>query len=1180
MNKRISYLYHSLVVIILLLSIFFVVFSSTEIVSAEENTVLNQPSIKQSNCEIEYKESYEGDKAYITITLHKDLKKYSIVSNTFNDYEMTKTANSISIILSLYEEKEALFTINIYIKNSKKEIVNIYGLKNDNLIFINDYSNLKNYENKNKALYKDNLIDIDNFYNFYKNEGLVREKSINIKESDNNLINYTNDEGNTYVQGKIRCIDRNGDYYPIRCIKVELYDYNSTNSITKIGETYTDENGDYLISFVNADSILDLENGGYDVFIKIISITDNIRVINGENSVFEYATSMQSNMNVETGSTTYIDVDFSLAAEIFQGIYITQPLVFAERFVKDVSGSTPPLVYCKYSSSLTNTLYNPSYSQIELEEYYMSDSSYPNAYESWDVIIHEYAHHIQFYLNINHSTGDIHSLERNSIENYLSSGMQFNDAFNKGSVLAWTEAWATAFSMMVQKNYPVIRSIPFVGDYYFNSDDYCFDLTDPEEIPLDLRGEGCEGSIISVLLSLCDAGLTEHNETILSNQEWWDYTTRYETFYEFIEYLYNHKGEKKYKVGEILERYNFASSIKNIIAPTELGENNSLNILPFKLGYTTCGSSNLLHNEFQLNIYNYNLSQRIDNVNFNPDLLNSVHIVEGNSYNWLTDSIIDNNYWQQILSWEGDKIYISILSKTNKSNNNIYFYSSLYEIEKPVYKYVINRDSNSLIKNYRIDGFCKEVVDVEESETVDSYIVFPNTVIYNELLNITGINTEAFINDEDIVSVTFPSNYIEIKERAFFNCSNLTYLTMDSVVTIGEGAFKNCNFFRVSFSNNLEIIGNEAFYNSGTISQLPNSITRIGEYAFYNCDIKDLILTSTTNIIGAHAFNNCNNTTFYIEQESIPSSWSSQWNSSNRPVIWGCTLSSDKSYVVSVNTNNLQNANAVNGITNPTRKDYTFGGWYTSSDYTGTQYMNLSTAPTGILYAKWNSSSSSCIVEGTKITLANGSLINVEELTGDEELLVWDMFNGCYSTAPILFIDAEELNIYNVINLIFSDGTVNKIVSDHGFFDMTLNRYVYIKENNYLDYIGHYFNKGDNEVQLVQAYIQQEFIRVYSPVTYGHLCYYVNGMLSMPGNTESFANIFDIDNNTLTYINIEQDIAEYGLYTYEEFNSIIELPEYVFNAFNGQYLKIAIGKGITTLEEIQILLDRYLVYLN
>jgi len=57
-----------------------------------------------------------------------------------------------------------------------------------------------------------------------------------------------------------------------------------------------------------------------------------------------------------------------------------------------------------------------------------------------------------------------------------------------------------------------------------------------------------------------------------------------------------------------------------------------------------------------------------------------------------------------------------------------------------------------------------------------------------------------------------------------------------------------------------------------------------------------------------------------------------------------------------------------------------------------------------------------------------------------------------------------------------------------------------------------------------------------------------------------------------------QDISTYGLYTYEEFSNIIPIPELVFNAFNGQYLKVAIGKGITALNEIADLLDRYSVF--
>ncbi len=95
------------------------------------------------------------------------------------------------------------------------------------------------------------------------------------------------------------------------------------------------------------------------------------------------------------------------------------------------------------------------------------------------------------------------------------------------------------------------------------------------------------------------------------------------------------------------------------------------------------------------------------------------------------------------------------------------------------------------------------------------------------------------------------------------------------------------------------------------------------------------------------------------------------------------------------------------------------------------------------------------------------------------------------------------------------------------------------------------------------------------------MCYYVNGMLTMPGATEGFINIFDVDTTLMKYdaVQMVEDIQTYGLYTYEEFNAIIPLPELVFNAFNGQYLKVSIGKGLITLSEIAELLIRYAIYL-
>lgn len=217
-----------------------------------------------------------------------------------------------------------------------------------------------------------------------------------------------------------------------------------------------------------------------------------------------------------------------------------------------------------------------------------------------------------------------------------------------------------------------------------------------------------------------------------------------------------------------------------------------------------------------------------------------------------------------------------------------------------------------------------------------------------------------------------------------------------------------------------------------------------------------------------------------------------------------------------------------------------------------------------------------CIAAGSLITLADGRQVTVESLTGNEELLVWNIYTGMYDTAPILFIDSDPSGLYEVIKLYFSDGTQVKVISEHGFWDYNLNEYVYLGVNAY-EYIGHWFNKGETKVQLTDVEIMEEYTTPYSPVTYGHLCYFVDGMLSMPGGIDGLFNIFAVDAETMKYdeSDMAADIERYGLFTYEEFAELVPVSEEVFNAFNGLYLKVAIGKGLMDTDRLLALAQRY-----
>ena len=84
----------------------------------------------------------------------------------------------------------------------------------------------------------------------------------------------------------------------------------------------------------------------------------------------------------------------------------------------------------------------------------------------------------------------------------------------------------------------------------------------------------------------------------------------------------------------------------------------------------------------------------------------------------------------------------------------------------------------------------------------------------------------------------------------------------------------------------------------------------------------------------------------------------------------------------------------------------------------------------------------------------------------------------------------------------------------------------------------------------------------------------------MPGGVGGLFNIFEVDSETMTYDYeaMERDIAEYGLFTYEEMNALCPLSEDMFYAAGGAYLKISIGKGNLTVEELIAMIERYSKY--
>ena len=204
---------------------------------------------------------------------------------------------------------------------------------------------------------------------------------------------------------------------------------------------------------------------------------------------------------------------------------------------------------------------------------------------------------------------------------------------------------------------------------------------------------------------------------------------------------------------------------------------------------------------------------------------------------------------------------------------------------------------------------------------------------------------------------------VDIPDYTFYNCENLQTITFSQNIRhIGSHAFKGCKSLEsIVMGDKLESIGNYAFYGCENVKEIvfSSSVKSIGNYAFKGCvRVDSVVLPSTVETIGKHAFYGLNTATFFAEPDAIKPYWNERWNSSYRAIFWGCTLSEDKSYVVSFvkDVTKYDNLSSPDATLTPERDGYTFIGWSTvegseAAEYTADQVKDVADGTT--LYSVW-----------------------------------------------------------------------------------------------------------------------------------------------------------------------------------------------------------------------------------
>lgn len=295
-------------------------------------------------------------------------------------------------------------------------------------------------------------------------------------------------------------------------------------------------------------------------------------------------------------------------------------------------------------------------------------------------------------------------------------------------------------------------------------------------------------------------------------------------------------------------------------------------------------------------------------------------------------------------------------------------------------------------------------------------------------------------------------------------------------------------------------------------------------------------------------------------------------------------------YTITVETNNATITGVSNGqtayygdtITVTVSFSKTEGKKLTVTDTSGSTILNETadgtytfTMPASNVTISASSRDPSCVTTGSLITLADGIQKRIEDLTYNDMLLVWDFFKGEYAAVPASVIVFHGDAYYDVVTLIFSDGTEVRTVGAHDFFDVAANEFVSINKSNVASFVGHDFIKTDGNgystVTLVDYTIVNEYTGSYSILSAYHNNFIVENMLSLTPllaiGADRFCEYFEVgEGMKYDEEKMQADIEKYGLYTYEDFADYLTYEQYL--ALNAPYYKVLVEQGYVTFDDL------------
>lgn len=566
--------------------------------SSNHNSNNNRTSMSYKSPLDMYSNNEDGLKQYapaepknIVLSNIKNTYNGAITFSVYNDdFEYFNTTDDVNSRVSIDQDfNENQFEISILPLSSKGNVaIETKRLSSNNFqkidIFFEEYKELYFVSEVSENDLKQKIASFKLAQEEISSREYERQMSdlfsLGSIENEYTVLNLQNND-NTF-HGNIYWIDDSDNTHSANYIKVELWDEDTGlfNPDDLLATTYTNSSGFFNFTYNNVDT-----NGGangQDIYLKIFTESSNVKV-HSSSSTTSYTHITDTIVDIPNGDNRNLNLSINMDNTFGQAMQIVQAATYSAQYVEHLERNkynqpnptfVMPLVKVRYPYGDGAYYEGGTTSRITIPGPRETDQLTLHGYSTWDVIAHEYGHHVQNIFGIEDSPGGGHYINANMADIYvdgdevlnISPTQQYDIAKSKGVRLAWGEGWATYFAVSVTKYFineqQEINNIFYAGDTRYQS-------YNGVNINLDsftFLGEACELTISNFLYKLTYQSIGD--SIVLPELLLWQSIVLVQpiTLSELVLELYSYEGfyYSHSDFGLLLEKFDISPSNINV----------------------------------------------------------------------------------------------------------------------------------------------------------------------------------------------------------------------------------------------------------------------------------------------------------------------------------------------------------------------------------------------------------------------------------------------------------------------------------------------------------------------------------------------------------------------------------------------------------------------------------------